>query len=90
MERSTLIAMGRAIDFFGNHRAMARALGIRPRELWRARRLGRVPGRLADKIHQLTYGTVRREELRPDLFPTEHHYERIGWRRNSEKRSYGK
>lgn len=82
----SLAALGRALDFFGNHGAMARALGITPRELLGARQRGRVNGKIAEKIHQLTAGTVRREELRPDLYPRRRHYERVRLKRLNERR----
>lgn len=74
MRNEPLVAFGRALDFFGDHRTMARALGITVRELHVARGRGRVNGELAEKIHQVTFGTVRREELRPDLFPRRQQY----------------
>ena len=83
---SSLAALGRALDFFGNHESMARALGITTRQLWCARERGRVSGKLAERIHALTCGNVRREELRPDLYPRRHHYNRVRVRRINERR----
>jgi DNA-binding transcriptional regulator YdaS (Cro superfamily) len=84
-----LIALGRALEFFGDHKAMARALGIRTRQLWGARDRGRVSGEIAEKIHRLSGGNIRREELRPDLFPRERHYNRVKVRRTREQQQRG-
>lgn len=84
----SLKALGRALDFFGNHAAMARALGIASRELWCARSQGKVNGRLAEKIHQVTGGAVRREELRPDLFSLPHYCNRSRMQRSNRERRH--
>lgn len=47
---------------------MARAVGIPRKALWGARDRGRVSVALANKIHGVSQGCVRREELRPDIF----------------------
>jgi DNA-binding transcriptional regulator YdaS (Cro superfamily) len=71
------LALRRALDFFGGHRAMACALGISPDDLTGARVRGKVSGEIAEKIDKMTAGKVRREELRPDLYPRDHHFNRI-------------
>ena len=70
-------ALGRALDFFGSHAGLARALATTSRKLWQARKRGQVNRAWAEKIHRLTAGTVRMEELRPDLYPRERHFERV-------------
>ena len=77
-DSDTSAALGRALDFFGTHVATARALGITSKELWGARKRGRVSVPLANKIHQATHGAVRREELRPDVFPRRYREARLG------------
>lgn len=79
-------AFCRAFDFFDDPIAMARALGITTRELWVARYHRRVSGQLADRIERVTGGTVRREELRPDLYPKDEHFNRIRVRKIDERR----
>src|SRR5581483_9265052 len=74
-------AMGRALDFFGGHTAMARALCMTPRELWGARTRGQLSRRATERVHRLTLGTVRREEVRPDLYPRGRHFIRVKVRR---------
>jgi DNA-binding transcriptional regulator YdaS (Cro superfamily) len=70
MSNATAIAaLHRALDWFGNHGAMAHALRISSRVLQHARYHGRVSREIAERIHKLTAGRVRREELRPDLYP---------------------
>lgn len=56
---------------------MSRALGITPRDLWGARCRGKVSGEIAERIDKLTFRTVRCEELRPDLYPRDHHFNRV-------------
>lgn len=61
-------AFGRAIGFFGNQTSMAKALNIRQATVsnW-SHGLYPVPAEYALEIHRLTEGTVRAEEVRPDL-----------------------
>lgn len=78
-------ALGRALEFFGDHKSMAKALGVTPKALWGARERGQVNAKMANLIHQVTGGNIRREELRPDLFPRRHHHRRVWARRRREQ-----
>jgi len=78
--------LGRALRFFGSLKAMARALGVTSRDLWGAMDRGKVSGRVAERIDQLTSGMVRCEELRPDLFPRGRHFNRVRVRKRNEPR----
>jgi DNA-binding transcriptional regulator YdaS (Cro superfamily) len=68
-QTATSSAIGRALDHFGNHNAMARAVGMTRKALWQARMRGRLSINVAERIHRITGGLVRKEELRPDAFP---------------------
>jgi DNA-binding transcriptional regulator YdaS (Cro superfamily) len=81
-----LSALNRAFEFFGDPTVMAGALGLTSRELWVARYRNRVSGQLAERIERVTGGTVRREELRPDLYPKGEHFNRIRVRKINERR----
>jgi DNA-binding transcriptional regulator YdaS (Cro superfamily) len=82
---SPFVALSHAVEFFGDHKTMARALGVTSKGLKSARLRGRVSGELAEKIQQLTGGAIKREELRPDLFPRQRHYNRVRLRRLGEQ-----
>lgn len=52
----------------GTQRDLAGAIGMSQHAIYHARKVGRVSGELASKIHVFTKGGVSRETLRPDLF----------------------
>jgi len=52
----------------GTQRNLADEIGMTQHAIHHARKVGRVSGTLAVKIHDFTKGAVSREALRPDLF----------------------
>ncbi|MGK9450299.1 transcriptional regulator [Acidithiobacillus caldus] len=63
-----LVALHKAISFFGNQTRLAEAIGVSPMAVshWIHRK--RIPTNRALDIEQATQGAVPRWELRPDLW----------------------
>ncbi|WP_366940848.1 Cro/CI family transcriptional regulator [uncultured Halomonas sp.] len=61
-------ALEKACELMGGQSALARACGVTPQavQIWVA--TGRCPARRAAEIERATWGKVRCEQLRPDLY----------------------
>lgn len=61
-------ALARAIEKAGGTKELARSLGITPQAIsqWK-----RCPAQRAIDVERATGGEVRRQDLRPDFYPTD-------------------
>jgi len=66
-------ALERAIDHFGGQKRLAERIGTSQSQVWywlRSAKKG-VPGEFALAIERESDGAIKRQELRPDLYPSE-------------------
>ena len=61
-------ALEKACELMGGQSALARACGVTPQAVQSWVATGRCPARRAAEIERATWGKVRCEQLRPDLY----------------------
>ena len=61
-------ALDKAVALMGGQSALARALKLKPQAVQQWVAAGRCPAKRAAQIESATWGKVRREQLRPDIF----------------------
>ena len=62
----------RAVLAVGSQAALAKAIGVKPQHVWNwLNRDSRVPAEQVLAIERATAGSVKRNELRPDLYPAQ-------------------
>ena len=61
-------AIEKACDLMGGQSALARACGVTPQAVQHWVAVGRCPAGRAVEVERVTWGKVRCEQLRPDLY----------------------
>jgi DNA-binding transcriptional regulator YdaS (Cro superfamily) len=71
MDMKKLKPLERAIEFIGSQAKLAKVCGVHQTTVWGwlHEMRGWVPGEYAEVIERATDGRVKRDELRPDLYP---------------------
>lgn len=64
-------SLKKAIDLVGSQRKLGLLLGVRPQQVSKWLKAGKVPGGHVISIEKITGGKVSRSHLRPDLYPIE-------------------
>lgn len=64
-------ALDKAVATVGGVGRLARLLGVRQPAVSNWRRRGKIPAVQVIPIERATNGAVRREELRPDIYPAD-------------------